>query len=194
MLLESKGIQLNVGFIPSFDLNEGEIVVLYLYGGGHYYPTKRELIKVLTGEIDNASLQRTNTLKLVEIFFESKLRRLFSPISVDEYIKKNSNPDNSIAEEFYNFPHSNYDMLEVGKKTRVNSLEGTSKKALTLYSALSHSKYIIFDLDGISRKGSRQIYEIIKQKAREGGAAILIDWSEEFKYDCSKFITIQLTT
>ena len=40
MLIENKGIRKDNFYIPPFILNEGEIVVLYLFNGEHLYGTE----------------------------------------------------------------------------------------------------------------------------------------------------------
>jgi len=40
MLIESKGIRADNFYIPPFELNQGEIVVLCLFGGQHFYETE----------------------------------------------------------------------------------------------------------------------------------------------------------
>lgn len=48
-----------------------------------------------------------------------------------------------------------------------------------------------FDLRGEAAAYFNKTYQFAKDEIKNDGAAILIDWSNELKNDCSKFITIE---
>lgn len=88
MLIESKGIKTDTFYIPPFDLNEGEIVVLYLFNGQHFYETEMFLKDIFCGKTNDENVLVHKNLTFVEHFIESKLRRLFYPVTVGEYLEK----------------------------------------------------------------------------------------------------------
>ena len=40
MIIESKGIEIDEFYIPPFELNNGDLIVICLWGGGHYHNLK----------------------------------------------------------------------------------------------------------------------------------------------------------
>lgn len=88
LIIENKGIRTKEYFIPPFELREGELVILYLYGGAHFEIIKTELVRVFTGKIKNENVNVAKSLTYVDYFRESKFRSLFFPVRVGEYLKK----------------------------------------------------------------------------------------------------------
>ena len=82
----------------------------------------------------------------------------------------------------------------ITKRTKVHSLEATPRKILSLLSILSHTNRIVFDLVGQSPDGTKITYDIVKEVVREGGSAILLDWANDMKKDCSKYIELEWKT
>jgi len=185
MLIANTGIKTDNYYLPPFNLKEGEFVVIHLHNGAHYYDLKMELVDIFTRKMNVENIQVYRAFSFVNYFGESNFRRIFHPIRVGEYIKKNAGNDTGIAEKIYETSYIN-------NRTRVNSLAATSRKLLSLYSTLSHSQNIIFDLDGLDPLGAKEIYEIVKSNVGKGGSAILLDWTDDMKNDCAKFITIEM--
>lgn len=186
MLVESKGIRTDKYYIPPFELRDGELVVIFLYGGAHYYDLKMELVDIFTRKTKNDNVNIFRPLTFVEHFKESTFRRLFYPVSVGEYLKKNGNSKNNFASKIY-------DIDCISKKTKVNTLASNLRKLLCLYSTLSKKTDIVFDLAGQDPQGALETYKIVKETIRNGGSAILVDWADDMKDDCTKFITIEWT-
>ncbi len=97
MLIQSKGITTDTFFIPPFELNEGEIVVLYLYNGPHFFETELFLRDIFTGKTQSENVVIHKKMSFVEYFFEPKLRRTFCPITVGEFLKKKANFESPFA-------------------------------------------------------------------------------------------------
>ncbi len=186
MIVESKGIKTDKYYIPPFELRDGEIVVIYLYGGAHFYELKMELVDIFTGKSKNANVSIFRPLTFVEHFIEPAFRRLFYPVTVREYLKRNAN-------SMSNFTKKIYDNKWINKKTKVHSLAWDQRKLLCLYSTLSKTTDIVFDVAGLDPQGAIKTYQIVKENIKNGGSAILIDWTDEMKNDCTKFITIEWT-
>lgn len=184
MIVKSKGIKTDLYYIPPFELSEGELVVIYLYGGVHYYDLKMELVDIFTGKTRNDNVNIFRPLTFVEHFKESTFRRLFYPMTVGKYLNKKANLKNNFAAKIY-------DIDWISKKTKVNTLAGNSRKLLCLYSTLSKTTDIVFDLAGQDPQGALDTYKIVRDTIRNGGSGILIDWADDMKDDCTKFITIE---
>ncbi|MEN2486791.1 hypothetical protein AAYQ05_03220 [Flavobacterium sp. B11] len=184
LLIESKGIRTKEYFIPPFELREGELVVLYLYGGAHFQDIKTELVNAFTGKIKNENVIVTKSLTYVDYFRESKFRRLFFPIKVGEYLKKRANLESEFIQKIYEIPWIN-------KKTKINELHWNSKRLLSLYTTLSKTKYIVFELAGLGPDDAKENYDIVRNEIKNGGAAILVDWAEDMRDNCDKFITLE---
>src|SRR5688572_17634330 len=121
MILESKGIKTDRYYIPPFELQEGEIVVINLYGGAHYYDLKTELVDIFTGRTKHASVNILRPLTFVKHFIEPAFRRIFYPVTVSDYLKRNANEKSHFATKIY-------DNKYITKKTKVQSLAGDSRK------------------------------------------------------------------
>lgn len=140
---------------------------------------------ILSGQIKNDNVTVNQPLKFVEHFIEPAFRRLFFPVTIGEYIKKNAGADKRTAEKIFTLGY-------LDNKTRVNSLTWDRRKILSLYTALSNTKNIVFDLAGIDPKGAEDVYNIVKANVEDGGSAILLDHFGDFKNVCTKFIEIEL--
>ncbi len=184
MLIECKGIQVSKYFVPPFYLNKGEIVVIYLHRESeHYFDAMKALIAIFTGKVKNDGVHVRQQLTYADFFHESKMRELFYPVTVNEYLRRNSNRENGIGKMIY-------DKSYIKPTTRINTLTPNDRKLLSLYSTLSHTSDIVFDLTALFFEGI-EAYGVVKKYVNEGGAAILIDWTDEEKNDCSKFIVTE---
>lgn len=187
MLIQCKGIKTEDYYIPPFTLNKGEIVVLYLYNSMHFYDMSMWLKDIFTGKIKHENVIIKDHFSFVEHFIEPKWRRIFYPVTVHEYLKKNAYKSDSLSRKIYEIDW-------ITKKTRVNTLAGNPRKLLSLYSTLSKTKNIIFDLVAQDPQGAKETYDFVKENIKGGGAAILFDGYDEFKNDCTKFIELEWTT
>lgn len=184
LVLESKGIITKEYFIPPFELREGELVILYLYGGAHFQNVKTDLLNIFTGKIKNENVTIRKPLTYVDYFKESRFRRLFFPVRVGEYLRKKANTESEFVEKVYEMPW-------VNKNTKVSELFWNSKMLLSLYATFSKTKYIVFELAGLGPVNAKENYDIVRDEIRKGGAAILIDWASDMKDNCDKFITLE---
>jgi ABC-type multidrug transport system ATPase subunit len=184
MLIENKGIKTNSFYIPSFVLNKGEIIILNLHNGKHFYSTEMLLKDIFSGKTINENVVVNKKLTFVEHFIEPKLRRLFYSITVGEYLKMNADLNSPYATKIY-------EIGWINEKTKVNTLPGNPKRLLSLYTTLSKTSNIIFDLVGQDSKGAEETYEIVKEAVKNGGSAILLNCFENMKNDSAKYIELQ---
>lgn len=184
LLLENKGIRTDQYFIPPFELREGELVVINLHGGPHYYEFKRILIDILTGKIKNENVTLKRPFVYDNYFKESKFRRIFFPTTVEVFLEKNANLESEFIQKIYSFPW-------VNKKTKFKELYWGYQKIVFLCSTLSKTKDIVFDLAGQHPESAKISFEIVKNVVKNGGSAILIDSVPEFKEECDEFITLE---
>lgn len=184
MLINNKGIKTNTFYIPPFELNAGDFVVLYLYNGWHFYETEMFLKDIFCGNTENENVVVHKRLTFVEHFIEPTFRRLFYPVTVGEYLRKNANLDSPYAEKIY-------EIEWINKKTKVNTLAGNPRRLLSLYATLSKIDNIIFDISGVGPQDAKEIYKIVKETVKKGGSAILLDGFDDLKNDCTKYIELQ---
>jgi len=184
MLLQSTGVRTNRYYIPPFELKAGEIVVIFLYNGAHYHDVKMELKNIFTGKIKHDHVTINSTFAFADYFLEPRFRRLFFPVTVGEYLRTKANPANSIAEKIY-------ESSGVTKKTKVNSLAALPRKLLSIYTALSHTPNIVFDLVGLGADSAAIVYKTVKAIVNTGGSAILLDNCFDLQNDCSTYIELE---
>lgn len=186
MIIESKGIKIGKYYIPPFHLQEGEIVVLHLFNGQHFYELAEYLKDLFTGKIVHENVEIYEKMTFVEHFGDPFLRRLFYPITVSEYLKKNANPTSHFAIKIY-------ENQAIVPNQKVNHLSGNSRKLLSLYSTLSFTNNIIFDLIGQGPKEAEIIYKIVKETVVfNGGSAILLDNFKDLRDDCTRYIEVEM--
>jgi hypothetical protein len=184
MLIKNNGLKTDYFYLPPFALAKGEIVVINILGGGYFYETERYLKNIFTSNIVNKNVIVNQKLSFVEHFIEPKIRRLFYPITVKEYLNKNANSQSSFATKIYETEYIN-------KRTKANSLHGKNRKLLNLYATLSYTNKIVFDLAGLDPQGSDEIYTFIKEIVKNDGGAILLDAYDTMKDDCTTYIELE---
>jgi len=188
-ITECKGLAIGRFWIPPFALNEGELIGLVLYSGSHFYDLSMELVELLTGRKMHPALIAHQPLRFVEYFRESGLRDKLWPTTVKEYINTRGSKGNKIAEKIY-------DNEYIEPSTKVQQLAGTPRKHLSLYTTLSHTNKLVFDLVGVDPMGAMTIMEIVKEYISGNGAAILLDNFEDLEAQrrCTKYIKIEIRT
>ncbi|WP_336702603.1 hypothetical protein [Chryseobacterium indologenes] len=184
ILIENKGIQTDLFYVPPFTLNEGEIIIINLFHGPRFHETKMFLKDLFCGKTNHESVIIHKNMTFAEHFRESNFRNIFYPMTVGEYLRKNANPASRYTEKIY-------ETKWINKKTKVNTLAGNSRRLLTLYTALSKTKNIIFDLVGQGPEGAKETYKIVQEVVKKGGSAILLDGYDDMKNDCTKYIELQ---
>jgi hypothetical protein len=174
IIIESKGIRTYNYFLPPFTLKDGELVMVYLYSGAHFYKLAMEMADIFTGKTahDKVTIQRP--LTFVADFPEPRWRNLFNPLTVEKYLK--------------NF---NLDEFGLYRKTRINRLDNISKKLLSLRGVLSTTNAIVFDLRGLGGMGATEVFEVIKAFIKNGGSAILLDDAPDLKNECDKYVELE---
>lgn len=123
MLIANKKIETDTFYIPPFDLNCGEIVVLNLFSGDHFNKTEIFLKDIFYGRTQNENVTVHQHLTFAEHFFEPKIRRIFYPVTVGEYLKKNTNSDSPYATKID-------ETQWINEETKVNILPGSLRKQL----------------------------------------------------------------
>ncbi len=184
MLIASKGIKTDNFYIPPFELNEGEIIVMGLFGGQHFYETCMYLKDIFSGITVNPSVTVHRPLTFVEHFIEPRLRQMFYPVSVGEYLKKHANPESHYFKKIYEWHW-------ITPKIKVNSLPGNPRGRLQLFATLSRTNNIVFDLVGQDPIGAEESYAVVKENVKNGGAAILLDNFNEKSLDCTRYIELE---
>ncbi|WP_166921150.1 hypothetical protein [Flavobacterium poyangense] len=184
LLIESKGIKTDQYYIPPFELREGEVVIIYLQAGPFFDILKEQLTAIFTGKVQHENVRIIKPLTFAEPFHESTFKRIFNPVTVNRYLRKNANLNSVFLSEIFAID-------AFAKKDKVKNLDTSQQKRLSLCSVFSKTRNIVFDLRGEGALYFAKTYKFVKDEIKNGGAAILIDWSNELKNDCSKFITLE---
>jgi len=186
MLISFPEQNFNNFIVPTFQINEGEIVVIELPGGALFQPLLSKLKRMLTCTVTDSPVVINSEFRFVEQFKESFLNYHFSPVTIGKYHQKHANKDNPVYEKIYHTP-------SLTRRTKINTLAGDVRKKLELYTTLSWTNHLILDLTGVDPKGGTDIFGIIKQAIIPNGATILIDFCDEFKDQCTTFIKVNYT-
>lgn len=183
LIIESKGIKTSQYFIPPFELRKGELVIIYLENGSYFDDLKGQLVAIFAGKAYHENVKVMKPLVFAAEIEESGLKRMFNPMSVGRYLKRNASLKNPVSRIF--------EIDNFTKKDKVKNLDTSERKRLSLCAVFSKTKYISFDLRGEGAAYFEKTYQFAKDEVKNDGAAILIDWSNELKNDCSRFITIE---
>lgn len=183
-LIKNYGLKTDLFYLPPFELKANEIVVINIFDGGLFYDTEMFLKDIFTGKTQNENVTVFEPLSFVEHIIEPKLRRLLYPITVDKYLRKKASPKSNFYSKIYEIPF-------ITKKTKINSLAGTYRRLLSLYTQLSVTNKIVLDLVGADPMGAEKIYDLIKESANNGGGCILIDNYDDMKNDCNTYIELE---
>ncbi|MCM0666257.1 hypothetical protein [Flavobacterium tyrosinilyticum] len=184
IVLENKGIKTETYYIPPFTLYEGEIVVLFLYNGMHFYDTEMYLKDIFCGVIKHENVTINRKMFFVDFFKGSKFRDIFFPSKVNRYLRKDADLTNPFLVKLFEDKY-------VTRKTKMNKLGGTQRKLLSLYKTFSKTKDIVFDVAGLDSSGALLTFKLVEETIKNGGSAILLDGFEEIKGHTSKFITLE---
>lgn len=57
MLLENKGLTIDNFFVPPFTIDKGEILIIYMFGGAHFFPLEKKLVDIFTGKVNNDNVK-----------------------------------------------------------------------------------------------------------------------------------------
>lgn len=184
LLIESKGIRTDQYFIPPFELREGDLLLIHLDNHIASSYVEEKLIDILTGKekCENVKINKPHTF--VKHFRESRFKDRFFPATVGEYLSKNANPKS----EFF---HKIYEIDWMNKNIKVNSLAGNPRRLISLYSVLSKTNNIIFDLMAQDHQGMEHAIEVVKAEIGNNGSGILIEQNDYLKKYSTKYVKIK---
>ena len=183
-MVRSKGIEIDSFYLPPFELDAGDIVIIQLPNGPYYSGLLFKLADILTGTEKNDNVELTTDLKFANHLIETGWRSVFRPLTVERYIERTGNPTSELTQMIY---ESKY----IEPKTRISRLAGNPRKLLSVLTTLSWTDKIIFDLAGVDPVGGQEIFSLVKGQIGKSGAAILIDWCDDFKDDCTRLIKFE---
>ena len=184
IVLENKGIKTDAFYIPPFVLHEGEIVVLFLYNGQHFYDTEMYLKDIFCGNVKHENVTLHKNMTFVDFFRESNFKDIFFPSTINRYLDKHADLSNPFLVKLFNDKY-------VTRKTRMNKLGGTQRKLLNLYVTLSKTKDIVFDVVGLDSQGALLTFNLVEETVKNGGSAILFDGFNDMKEHALKYIELE---
>jgi hypothetical protein len=185
MIVHSTGFEIGKFFIPPFELREGELIGICLYGGSHFFDLKKELVALFMQKKTHPNLIVEQPFQFVERVRENAFRRMFWPTTVKDYLKAKGKKGSPLLDKMYEIDN-------IQPHTRISTIYGSPQKWLSLYSTLSNSNLVVFDLLGQDPVGVLKTYEIIKECIQPNGAAILLDNFDdpEAESQCSQYLRI----
>lgn len=184
MLINFFGQTANGFFIPSFTLSKGEIVIIHLPNEALIHEAPTQIIKLLLETTDNNRIEINSAFRYVKHLRESRFGDLFIPMTINRYHNRYANKANTIYKKIYDLEWMRPDI-------KINTLGGKVKRLLSLYTTLSWTNNIIFDLVGVDPQGGKDIYKYVKTIVEKGGAVIMFDTCDEFKNDCNAFVKVE---
>ncbi|WP_124020571.1 hypothetical protein [Flavobacterium tructae] len=119
LIIDSKGIKTDHYFIPPFELREGELVIIYLGGGTHFNDLKEQLVAIFTGKAHHENVKVIKALTFAAPIEESSLKRIFNPMSVCGYLKRNADLKNAVPRIF--------EVDNFTKKDKIKKLDTSEK-------------------------------------------------------------------
>lgn len=184
LLIESKGIKTDKYFIPPFEVREGDFVLIHLENHIASCDVEEKLIAIFAGKEKHQNVTINKPHTFVKHFKESEFRYRFFPTTVGGYLRKNANPKSKFVNKIYEIDWIN-------KKTNVNRLPGNPRKLISLYSVLSKTNNIIFDLIAQDWEGMEHAAKIVKEEIGNTGSAIITDRSDFLKKFSTQYIRIE---
>ncbi len=185
MIIECKGIRTPQYYLPPFEINTGELVVIYLGNGAYVQDLRKELSDIFRGKVKHEQVTITEPVAYAEHDMIVPAHKVFFlPQTVGSYITRRAGNNIEIAETIY-------DRAFLKKSTRLANLRSRARRLLSIYCAFSRSRNVVFDLKGLALEPAKEVFEVVKQLTRKG-CAILLDNYDDMKNDCSKFITVEL--
>lgn len=168
MIAKSEGFEIGHFRVPSFELNEGELIRICLSREGCFFELEMELVEIFTGVVTHPKLLMYQQMEFVKHIRPNRFREVVFPLTVGHYLSKNGN---ATVEEFKN----TFELDWISAKTEVDSLAGNPRKWLSLISTLSKTDKIVFDLVGQDPVGAEKTMKFVERYIEKGGAAILLD-------------------
>ena len=182
-VLDCKGFKLGRFKIPPFILNRGELINLRLFNGGHFFDLEEKLSQIFSGLVKHDCVELTGDLEFAEHIFDTGLKSMFFPMTVEKYIRKNAKPTE--------MPLSIFLDEQIDYKTSISRLAGNPRKFLSIYCVLSKSDGVIFDLTGNDPLGAEKIFKFVKDFVdNENGYAILLNNFDDFQEESTKNLQI----
>lgn len=183
IIAKSKGIKINNYYIPPFQINQGELIGLYLLGGGRFVTLKEKMIRLLTGIEQHSNLTITHPLHYVIPIHNSSFYSYCCPMTIEKYQRKNGKSGSKELDRIFKIDY-------IKPQTRINALAGNPRKWLSLFTSFSKFDKIIFDLVGQDPIGVEQTLDYVQDFVNRGGTAILLDNFDDSEDRCMRYYKI----
>jgi hypothetical protein len=180
-MIRSTGITIQEVVIPPFTVQKGEILVIDIDNGVHFSPVLFQLVDIFSNVVSSEHVQVDRTFVFASHIVDKGWKSFFRRLTVREHIRNAANPNSKLPEEIYAIDR-------IGPKTKINTLPGSPRKILSVLCALSWSDKIVFDLSGVDPLGAERVLELVKKYIGEEGAAILVDYCNDFENNCSRYV------
>lgn len=183
ILIECKGISTDIFSIEPFTLHKGEAIGIYT-GNNDTHSTEQYLTAIFTRKAKHRDIIVYQDFTFVDYLWEPEWRRIFYPITVGEYLRKNADLNSPFSQKIYEYEW-------VNKKTKIHNLPGNPRKLLSLYSVLSKNENPIVDFAGQDKQGILFASKVIQEEINRGKSAILFDAHRNLENRCDHYIEIK---
>ncbi len=187
-MIRSAGLCIDNFFIPPFCVEKGELLIIELPAGGYFPALLFKMVDLLIGKEVHKNVAAEERFRYIErIPSDSLVGRIF-PMTIRRYIAKYGSPHG--REDIYKLLWANMPpgSQAIEQDTRITELSETSRRLLSLFTVCSWTDRIVFDLWGVDPAGAEHIYAIVKSRVAKSGAAVLVDYTDEFRNDCSRWV------
>lgn len=183
MIAKSNGFEFGDFWIPPFELNEGDLLSICLFGGAHFFPLENELVKLFTGQTTHPGIEMYEKMAFNAHIKISPIKDFFFPLTVGNYLRKNGSATVSDLKDGFGLDY-------ISAKTKVRLLNQTHRRWISLVSMLSRTHRIVFDLRGQDQLSGEKTLDYIKKFTDQGGTAILFDNYESIESQVTKYLSI----
>lgn len=185
MVIENLGIETPKFYLPPFQLNKGEIIIIKLKNDFETYNIEKELRELLSGHIFHQNIISNQKFSFADYKKPSSISKLIYKDTVKNYLKRNANLKSPFASKIYEI-----DWIE--PNINLNRLPGNPRKQLYIYCTLSKTNYLLFDLDALDDQSRIETFQMVKKYIKElDGAAIMLDCFDGLETLCDIYIELE---
>jgi hypothetical protein len=168
-IINCRGIELDNFVIPPFTFNHGEMLRLWIQilpRDG--YELCKKLIYIFNKSILQKGIDVNEKVEFVDVIKENKLQKWISPLTVENYLRKNIGLKNIEIEET---------LKEFGiePKQWIKKIDHYTQKALTISALFKKTNCLSFDYYGLGALPEIEITDLIIKEINSGKSAISFD-------------------
>ncbi|MEM9932737.1 MAG: hypothetical protein AAF824_03960 [Bacteroidota bacterium] len=173
LFAKSEGFNLYGYHVPAFELDHNRLLKIWIqivppdpelsgYNFSKYLAKLLQKKRIVNGLYVDKSIPFAGNIS------ENKILEKFYPLTVDRFLHRRKNINEESSSKIKS-------VLGVEGKDRINRMNFTSRKALSILSAFEDSTCISFDYYGLDHYGVQKINSIVERELQNGKSAIGFD-------------------